>query len=373
MPQERQHPPTGQWQALARFFARDKLYWLLVFVPISVAVWLANLGEIWVFIGSGLAIVPLAGLISNATDQLGRRTGGTIAGLLNATFGNATEFTVAIFALREGLTELVKASISGSIIGNTLLVLGLSMLLGGWGREKQSFSRVRAGANAAMLLLSVAALVMPAVFDLTVFGTLSNQPAVVESISVVVAIVLMVVYIASLVFELRTHGRLFTPADHVEPALLSPASAALVLAVSTGLVALVSELFVGSISAAKETLGLSEFFIGVVIVAVVGNAAEHATAVSAGQQNRMDLAMAIAVGSSTQLALFVAPLLVFISLLLGHPLAFVFNPFELAAITLGAVAVSVVILDGESNWFEGLQLVAVYAVMAIVFYFVPAL
>ena len=250
--------------------------------------------------------------------------------MLNATFGNATELVIAVLALREGLNELVKASISGSIIGNALLVLGLSMFVGGWKRERQTFNRVRAGASAAMLFLSVAALVMPAVFDLAVFGTLEEGPAVVENISLIVAGVLMFVYLASLVFELRTHKRLFTTVGHGEPAVPhARATAALVLGLATAVVALESEIFVSSIHAAQSVLGLSEFFIGVVVVAVVGNAAEHATAVFAAAEDKMELAMAISTGSTTQIALFVAPLLVFASLFFGHPMALVFNPFEI--------------------------------------------
>ncbi|MHB1134417.1 MAG: calcium/proton exchanger [Chloroflexota bacterium] len=372
MQPESQPRLPSQREALSHFVLGNRLNLLLLFIPISIALWLANAGQIWVFLASGVAIIPLAALISNSTEQLGARSGPGIAGLLNATFGNATELVIAVLALREGLNELVKASISGSIIGNALLVLGLSMFVGGWKRERQTFNRVRAGSSAAMLVLSVSALVMPAVFDLTVFGNLEEGPPVVENISLIVAGVLMFVYLASLVFELRTHSRLFTTVGHGEPAVLTTRSAALLLGVATTLVALESEIFVGSIHAAQQVLGLSEFFIGIVIVAVVGNAAEHATAIFAAAEDKMELAMAISTGSTTQIALFVAPLLVFASLLFGHPMALVFNPFEIGAVTLATLILSVVILDGESNWFEGLQLLALYVIMAVVFYFVPA-
>ena len=363
---------AGKEIGLFSFLAGRWITWLLVFVPISFAIRFLGFSEIWIFASSAVAIIPLAGLIGDATEQLAIRTGPGIGGLLNATFGNATELIIALFALSNGLLPVVKASISGSIVANLLLVLGLSMLIGGWGREKQTFNQTQAGASAAMLFLGVIALVMPAIFDLTVFGSLENRTPPIEQLSLLVAGVLILTYLASLVFTLRTHKELFTSvAGSDEEPKLTTVNSVLLLLGATVLVAVESEFLVGAIEATTAALGMSEFFVGFVVVAVVGNAAEHASAVMMAMQNRMQLAVNIATGSSAQIALFVAPVLVFASLLFGEHLALVFNPFETAAVALSVITLAIVSLDGESNWFEGLQLVAVYLVMAIVFFFVP--
>ena len=245
------------------------------------------------------------------------------------------------------------------------------MLTGGWGREKQTFNQTQAGASAAMLFLGVIALIMPALFDLAVFGSLENRNPAVEQLSLLVAGVLILTYLASLVFTFRTHKDLFTSRWRDEEPKLTTVNAVLLLLGATVVVAVESESLVGAIEATTAALGMSEFFVGFIIVAIVGNAAEHASAVMMAMQNRMQLAVNIATGSSTQIALFVAPVLVFASLLFGEPLALVFNSFEIAAVALSVLTLTIVSLDGESNWFEGLQLVAVYVVMAIVFFFVP--
>ncbi len=349
------------------------LNWLLVMVPVSWAIELLGGPKLWIFITSALAIIPLAGLIGDATEELAHWVGPSLGGILNATLGNATELIIGLFALRAGLQEVVKASISGGIIGNILLVLGLSMLMGGWGRGRQTFNRTHAGASVAMLFLAVIALVMPAVLDLAVFGTLEPRTPTIVMLSLLVAVVLIITYLASLVFSLRTHRDLLTSTAH-EPGhpVLSPRQSALLLAVATGLVTLESELLVGAISEATAALGMTQFFVGVVVVAVVGNAAEHSAAVMMAIRNRMELAVTIATGSSAQLALFVAPVLVFASFLMGEPMSLIFNGLEIAGIALSVVALAFVLLDGESNWFEGVQLLAVYLVLALVFYFVPA-
>jgi len=360
---------------LITFLQKGGLNWLLVFVPVSVVVELLGLPELWLFITSALAIIPLAGLIGQATEQLASRVGPGVGGLLNATFGNATELIIALFALRAGLYEVVKASISGSIIGNILLVLGLSMAVGGWGRVKQSFNRTSAGASSAMLFLAVVGLVMPAVFDLAVFGSLERTAPDIESLSLLVAFVLIATYLASLVFSLKTHRDLFISVpEEPEPeeAHLSVANSLILLAVATVLTAVEAEFLVVGIREATSALGMTEFFVGVIVVAVVGNAAEHFAAVSMAMKDKMDLAVTIATGSSTQIALFVAPVLVFASFLFGRPMSLVFNAFEIVAIALSVLVLAVVSLDGESNWFEGVQLLAVYVVLAIVFFFVPA-
>ncbi len=354
---------TGNW-----------LHLLLLFMVAAVVVEVLHLPRLWLFITSSIAVIPLAGMIGKATEELAHRVGPVAGGLLNATFGNAPELIIALFALGAGLHEVVKASISGSIIGNILLVLGASMLAGGWGRDKQQFNRTSAGASASMLLLAVAALVMPAVFDLTVFGSLERTSPAVEEFSLLVAVVLIVTYFASLVFSLRTHSELFTsvPGEEEEGPSLSLRDAVFLLVVSAAAVAVMAEFMVEAIEEATAAVGMTEFFVGIIVVAVVGNAAEHSSAVLLAMKNKMDIAVTIAIGSSTQIALFVAPVLVFASFLLGRPMSLVFNSFEIAAVAISVLILSVVTLDGESNWFEGLQLLAIYLVMAIVFFFVPA-
>lgn len=370
----RHHAPVASQMNLLRYLATNRLNWLLLFIPISVALEVLLPGEkLWVFLTSAVAIIPLAGLIGSATEEISERAGPALGGLLNATFGNATELIIALLALRAGLFEVVKASISGSIIGNLLLVLGLSMFVGGLGRDKQKFNRTSAGASASMLVLAVVALVMPAVFDLVKFGTLdvTKAPASIQLLSLLVSAVLFLIYLASLVFSLKTHHAILAPAEvsHQEP-LLSRANAIILLFAATVVTAIEAEFLVGAIEVATKALHMTEFFVGIIVVAVIGNAAEHFSAVSMARKNKMDLSMTIATASSTQIALFVAPVLVFASFLLHKPMSLVFNAFEIVGFGLSVLILSVVSLDGESNWFEGLQLVAVYVVLAIVFFFV---
>jgi len=356
--------------SLFAFMRTSWLNWLLLFVPASIVLQFAGMPETWVFIMAALAIIPLAGLIGQATEELACRVGHTWGGFLNATFGNATELIIAIFALSAGLPQVVKASISGSIIGYILLVLGASMFVGGLGRDKQHFSRTRAGASAAMLFLAVVALVMPAIFDRVEHPSASLLLRE-EHLSLLVAVVLLITYLGSLVFTLFTHSETATgPIGETHQPLLTTTNAVILLAAATALTAVESELLVGAIHAATKALHMTEFFVGVIVVAIIGNAAEHFTAVMVARKNQMDLAMNITTGSSIQLALFVAPVLVFVSYLFGPPLVLVFNLFEVVAIALSVIALTVVALDGESNWLEGLQLIAVYFVLAIVFFFV---
>ncbi|HEY8477796.1 MAG TPA: calcium/proton exchanger [Chloroflexota bacterium] len=351
----------------------NRLHLLLVFIPITFALEALHAPPLAVFLTAAVAIIPLAALIGESTESLSHRAGPGIGGLLNATFGNAAEAILAFIALRAGLLEVVKASITGSILGNLLLVLGLSMLLGGLGRERQTFNRTAAGASAAMLVLALAALVLPAIFDLAVFGRLGPTPPEVLWFSLLVSIVLLGVYTGSLVFSLRTHRELFAPVgEEAHPPTALPSGVAVgVLMVAAALTALVAEVLVATVEDAAHALGMTELFIGVVVVAVVGNAAEHFSAVIFAMRNKMDLAVTIAVGSSTQIALLIAPLLVLVSFVLGTPMALTFNAFELIALAFGTLIVNVIALDGESNWFEGLQLLAVYLVLAIAFYVVP--
>jgi Ca2+:H+ antiporter len=366
------HKTPSRGPGLRAFLLSNRLNLLLAFVPVAVILEILGVPRIAVFVTSALAIVPLAGIMAEATEELAHRVGPGLGGLLNATFGNAAELIIGLFALAAGLQELVKASISGSIMGNVLLVLGLSMFAGGWGRDKQTFNRTRIGASAAMLFLAVVALVMPAVFDLAVFGTLDRVEPEVETLSVLVSLVLIVTYLASLVFSLKTHRDVMTSLAASPPkARLQVREAVLVLLAATALVAVESELLVGSMADAQAAFHMTEFFMGVIVVAVVGNAAEHSSAVLMAVKDKMELSVTIAIGSSTQVALFVAPVLVFASLLMGQPMSFVFNIFEVVGIALSVLALVIVSADGESNWFEGLQLLAVYLVLAIVFYFVP--
>jgi Ca2+:H+ antiporter len=353
-------------------------YLLTPLIPLAVALDVAGASATLVFATSALGIVPTAALMGRATEELAARSGPGIGGLLNVTFGNAPELIIALFALGQGLHEVVKASIVGSIIGNILLVLGGAMLAGGLKWEKQTFSRTGASIQTSMLLLAAAALLMPAIFVLVEGRGLPlpgseivDYGSTVEHLSLAVAAVLIVTYVAGLYFSLRTHRDLFNPEYGDEDrGGWSTRTSVLALAAAGVLVGVMSEVLVGSISDASRSIGLSEFFIGVIVVAIVGNAAEHWVAVLVAMKNKMDLSVNIAVGSSAQVALFVAPVLVFASFFIGpHPLALVFNGFELGAIMIAILIANYVTQDGESTWFEGVQLLAVYLVFGIAFYY----
>ncbi len=353
-------------------------YLLTPFIGVAIVLDLAGASETAVFGASALGIIPTAALMSQATEELATRSGPGIGGLLNVTFGNAPELIIALFALGKGLQEVVKAALVGSIIGNILLVLGAAMFFGGLRYAKQSFSRTTASAQTSMLLLAAAALTMPAVFALIEGRGLPHPGSVqvdygsdVESLSLWVAGILIVTYIAGLFFSLRTHRDLFNPDYEDENALgWSVRKSVGLLAVAGIAVGVMSEILVGSLTAASHSLGLSEFFIGVIVVAIVGNAAEHWVAVVVAMKNKMDLAVNIAIGSSTQVALFVAPVLVIASFFIGpFPMPLVFNGFELAAVFLAVLIANYVTNEGESNWFEGFQLLAVYTILGIAFFY----
>jgi Ca2+:H+ antiporter len=355
-----------------------RIYYLGVFVPLAMALDLAGVSAPVVFFASALGVVPAAALMSDATEQLAERSGPGVAGLLNVTFGNTPELIIALFALADGLQEVVKASLVGSVIGNCLLVLGASMLAGGWRRGSQTFSRTAAQTQSGMLLVTVSALVLPAVFRLVHGGGLPTVAAErtsfghdLERLSLAVALVLIATYLAGLFFSLRTHRDLFDPGhDDVGPGAWSVRRSVLTLVGAAGLVALASNTLVGSIEHASRDIGLSQFFIGVFVVAIVGNAAEHWVAVVAAAKDKMDLAVNIAIGSSAQIGLFVAPVLVLLSFVVGPaPMALVFNGYEIAALLLAALIAVTLTSDGESTWFEGVQLIAVYVLLGLVFYF----
>jgi len=357
------------------------VYGLGIFIPFAVALELTHQEPTLIFLAAALGVIPTAALMGESTEHLAAKTGPGLGGLLNVTFGNAPELIIAFFALNEGLQEVVKASIVGSIIGNILLVLGAAMLVGGLKRDKQTFNRTAATAQAGMLLLALCALILPAVFQLVHGGGLPGVSeervdfgSDLEHLSLGVSIILMVSYVAGLIFSQRTHKAVFNPYDEAEPeeehASWSIKRALISLAVAAVLVGLMSEVLVGSISEASKDIGLSEFFVGVFVVAIVGNAAEHWVAVLVAAKDKMDLAVGIAIGSSAQIALFVAPLLVLLSFVVGpNPLALVFNGYELAGLVFAVLIANFVTQDGESNWFEGAQLLALYAVLGLVFFY----
>jgi Ca2+:H+ antiporter len=357
-------------------------YILVPFIPVAIALELAHADAAIVFFASAAGVIPTAALMGRATEELAARSGPGIGGLLNVTFGNAPELIIALFALEAGLQEVVKASLVGSILGNILLVMGASMLIGGAKRERQYFDRTAANVQSIMLLLAVVALVMPAIYELVIGGSLPKPtekaeqfPSDLEAMSAAVAVVLLLTYVAGLFFSLRTHRDLFNPVhaeeDHVGAAPWTVRKSVTALALAGVAVGLMSEILVGSIVEASEGVGLSPFFVGIIVVAIVGNAAEHWVAVYFAARDKMDLSVNIAIGSSAQIALFAAPLLVLISFLLGpFPMALVFNGLELGAIIMAVLIANQVTQEGESTWFEGLQLLAVYVVLGLVFFFV---
>jgi Ca2+:H+ antiporter len=369
------HAPLSWGEVFREVVLGNKLNVLLVFIPIALVLDLVHFGEVWVFVTAALAIVPLAGLIGHATEELSLRAGPGIGGFLNATFGNAAELLIAGFALAAGLPDVVKASVSGSILGNILLVLGAAMFFGGLGRERQTFSATGANAKTLMLLVAVAGMTMPAVFDLTVLGSLTETSAALDLLSLVTSVVLLLAYGAGLIFSLRTHSDVYSETTEElaggHTPTLTTVQAVTVLLMATALTALVAETLVGAVEGAAHALGMTDLFVGFVVVAVVGNAAEHFSAILFARRNQMQLAINIAKDSSVQIALLVAPVLVIMSFLMGTPMNLVFHPFELFGIVLAVLAVTFASLDGESNWFEGILLLALYVIVAVATYFVP--
>jgi Ca2+:H+ antiporter len=361
-------------------------YFLVPLIPLAIILDVIGASPIAIFFISAGGVIPTAALMGRATEELAHRSGPGIGGLLNVTFGNAPEIIIALFALNKGLHEVVKASLIGSMLGNILLVMGASMFVGGLGRDRQKFDRTAASTQSGMLLLAAVALVMPAIFELIQGNGLPlpgdeirNYPSDVEHLSLAVAIVLIATYAAGLLFSLKTHRSLFNP-DHGEDA--GPATndeggepwtirkSIIMLAIAGVAVGGMSEILVGSIQEAAKGVGLSEFFVGVIVIAIVGNAAEHWVAVLVARKDKMDLAVNIAIGSSAQIALFAAPVLVICSFFLGpHPMALVFNGFEVGALVLAVMIANHVTNEGESTWFEGLQLLAVYVVLGLTFLF----
>jgi len=379
MPQEKLSTGSGR---VRRLLLEHPLESLLVAIPVAFALWYFEAGAVWVFVASGVAIVPLAGLMGRATEVLAARLGEGIGGLLNATFGNAAELIIALVALAQGpkMYPLVKASITGSIIGNVLLVLGASALFGGLRYKHQYFNRTAASMGATLLTLATVGLIVPTLYYYVFAAHLPLQPEqlqTVESLSEEIALILAGVYLLSLVFSLGTHRSIYAGpeknslevAEALEPAW-TRTTAMVVLVLATLGVGAMSELLVHSVEQASHTLGMSSVFVGVIVLAIVGNAAEHSTAVLVAMKNKMDLSVNIAIGSGIQIALFVAPVLVFSSLLMGHdqPLDLHFTPMEIVAVSISIAVLALVAQDGETHWFEGVMLLAVYAILALAFY-----
>jgi Ca2+:H+ antiporter len=357
---------------------KPSLDWLLVFVPVTVALeWWQAESHMAIFGSACLAILPLAGWLGKATEHVAARTGEAVGGLLNATFGNAAELIIAFMALKKGLYAVVKASLTGSIIGNVLLVFGAACLAGGLKYPTQRFNAGGARSQSTLLTLVVVALVVPAVFHYLVSSTAPAQALSKErDLSLEISILLLVCYGLSLVFSLRTHKQLFSAAGEGEAehegAVWGIGRALGTLGVATALIAWMSEVLVGSVEQAAHALGMTSVFVGVIVVAIIGNAAEHSTAILVAMKNRMDLSLGIAIGSSIQIALFVAPLLVVASYFVGpRPMDLVFTPAEVLAIGLSAAITTQIAGDGESNWFEGVLLVGVYIILGMLFYFLP--
>jgi Ca2+:H+ antiporter len=347
---------------------KKAVYLLLIFIPIAFWAEFSHAAPLTVFIISGLAIIPLAGLIGQATEHLAARAGSGVGSFLNATFGNAAELIICLFALQAGLHDVVKASITGAIIGNLLLVLGFSFLVGGIKRDKQTFNKTAAGISSTLLLLSAIALVIPALFHNVTGGrTLLSE----HELSLTISIVMFAVYVLSLIFSFKTHKHLYE-SDLEEEAHVSawsaPMAVGVLLATAVGL-GFMSEFLVGAIEPAAEAAGMGQVFVGVILVAIIGNAVEHFSAVTFAAKDKMDITMGIALGGSQQIALFVAPVLVFASYATAKPLDLTFTLFEVSAVMLSVLGIKFVSTDGESNWMEGVLLIAIYLILAIAFFF----
>ncbi|GAB4216940.1 MAG: calcium/proton exchanger [Roseiflexaceae bacterium] len=363
------------------------LRYMLVFLPLAFAAELLQWNPLLIFIFSCIALIPLAGLLGEATEELAIHTGPKVGGLLNATLGNAAELIITIVALSAGKIELVKASITGSILGNLLLILGLSLLLGGLKHGIQRFDRNLAGMNATMMILAVIGLIIPTMFELIrevqlgrvdVFNTSIQDPAL-DNLSLGVAAILMVLYILSLIFMFRQPeivagsegGHHADEGEHHTPKWSVPQASGVLAASTIGIVFL-SEFLVGAVEPVVASLGVSELFLGIIIIPLVGNVAEHIVGVQVAYKNKMDLSLSISLGSSTQIALFVAPLLVFVSLLFGPEMTLFFSPLEVAGLALSVIIAAFIAIDGESNWLEGAQLLAVYVILALGFLFLTS-
>lgn len=345
---------------------------MLACAPIAIACNLFDAGAVPIFILSALAIIPLAALIGDSTGHLSHHLGPSSGALINATFGNLAEMIIAGFAVRAGLLEVVKASLTGSILGNLLFVGGLSMLVGGWKRDTQKFNRLSVEASAGQMVVATAALLLPALFFRAGGG--ESHPDLMHEVSVGTAVVLLVTYACGLLFTFRTHRHLLRGEPHAAAGgddAWSMKRAAITLVAVSAVMAVVAEGLVGVVEEVGRQWGLNEVFLGVVVLAMIGNAAENSAAVRFAHRGRMDLALNIVTQASVQIALFVTPILVLLSFPMGHPLDLVFSTFELLSVVLAVAIVAYLVLNGETNWFEGVQMLALYAMIAVAIYFLP--
>ena len=352
---------------------RVAAYILYATIPVALVLQFRHGSLVWLFIFSAVAILPLAAWIGASTEQLAHRMGSTAGALFNATFGNFAEMIIALFALRAGLPDVVRASFSGSIVGNVLFVGGASMVAGGWKRKTLQFNALAAESQAGQMILALSAMLVPALFFRSAIRV--HEPTLIHPVSIGTSLILLVVYALGLLFSFKTHRDALTAAvpspdpEHQPWPLSRAVGLLLVASVLTGIVA---EGLVHAIHDVGRAWGMNEVFLGFVVLAIIGNAAEHSTAVVLAMRNQMDTALNIAMQSSVQIALFVTPLLVLLSYPLGHPLDLLFTPFELLAVGLAVAIFGYLVMDGETNWYEGIQLLAVYAVIAVALYFLPA-
>ena len=360
-----------------KFSKSSAIYFLLVFAPIAVVLNLVGADHLILFAMAIIGLIPLAKLIGDSTEHLATHYGATLGSLLNVTFGNAAEIIISVVAINAGLIELVKASITGSILGNIMLIFGLSLIAGGVKHKEQIFNRENAGLQSSLIFLAIIGLAIPTILSTTVLKPIDlvNQLKL-QILSDVLAIVLICVYVAGILFTFFTHKHLFVAPEYADEVLeqnhnrWSKRKSFLILGASMVGVVAVSEILVGSVEETSKQFGFGELFVGAIIVGIVGNAAEHSSAILLARKGKIDLSIGIAAGSGTQIALFVVPILVMVGIILGQPFTLEFTLYELATLFLAAIIMNLIAHDGKSNWFEGIMLTAVYLIIAIGFYFI---
>ncbi len=361
----------------AKFSKSSAIYFLLVFAPIAVVLNLVGADHLILFAMAIIGLIPLAKLIGDSTEHLATHYGATLGSLLNVTFGNAAEIIISVVAINAGLIELVKASITGSILGNIMLIFGLSLIAGGVKHKEQIFNRENAGLQSSLIFLAIIGLAIPTILSTTVLKPIDLESQLkLQILSDVLAIVLICVYVAGILFTFFTHKHLFVAPGGADEVLeqnhdqWSKRKTFLILGASMVGVVAVSEILVGSVEETSKQFGFGELFVGAIIVGIVGNAAEHSSAILLARKGKIDLSIGIAAGSGTQIALFVVPILVMVGIILGQPFTLEFTLYELATLFLAAIIMNLIAHDGKSNWFEGIMLTAVYLIIAIGFYFI---
>jgi Ca2+:H+ antiporter len=360
-----------------KFSKSSAIYFLLVFAPIAVVLNLVGADHLILFAMAIIGLIPLAKLIGDSTEHLATHYGATLGSLLNVTFGNAAEIIISVVAINAGLIELVKASITGSILGNIMLIFGLSLIAGGVKHKEQIFNRENAGLQSSLIFLAIIGLAIPTILSTTVLKPIDLESQLkLQILSDVLAIVLICVYVAGILFTFFTHKHLFVAPGGADEVLeqnhnrWSKRKSFLILGASMVGVVAVSEILVGSVEETSKQFGFGELFVGAIIVGIVGNAAEHSSAILLARKGKIDLSIGIAAGSGTQIALFVVPILVMVGIILGQPFTLEFTLYELATLFLAAIIMNLIAHDGKSNWFEGIMLTAVYLIIAIGFYFI---